>query len=77
MIFDFNLIEDFIDNLSLPWTIERGLLAGINIILDIGNHLLGALYKICPKTYGEVIKELYLKNNFRDQLFQNQRKGKF
>lgn len=53
--------EDFIDNLSLPWTIERGLLAGINIILDIGNHLLTALYKIYPKTYGEVIQELYLK----------------
>ncbi len=53
--------EEFIDNLSLRWIIERGLLAGINIILDIGNHLLTALYKIYPKTYEEVIKELYLK----------------
>ncbi len=51
--------EEFINNLSIRWTLERGLLAGINIILDIGNHILASQYKIYPNTY-----EGYIKGNF-------------
>ncbi|MCX7845546.1 MAG: DUF86 domain-containing protein [Dictyoglomaceae bacterium] len=62
--------EDFTNNLSLRWIIERGLLAGINIILDVGNHILASLYQIYPKTYEYVLKEMYLNKIISEELYQ-------
>ncbi len=61
--------EDLKENLSLRWTIERGLLAGINIIFDIANHILASKYKYYPSTYEDSLKELYLRGVFSKELY--------
>jgi len=53
--------EEMINNLSIRWIIERGILAGISIILDIGNHILASQYRIYPDTYEDVLKEMFSK----------------
>ncbi|HOP95687.1 MAG TPA: DUF86 domain-containing protein [Dictyoglomaceae bacterium] len=61
--------EEFKQNLSIRWTIERGLLAGINIILDIANHILASKYKYYPSTYEEALKELQLRGVISKELY--------
>ena len=61
--------EEFINNLSIRWTIERGLLAGINIILDIGNHILASQYKIYPNTYEDILKEIFGKGIISQEVY--------
>lgn len=61
--------EEFMNNLSLRWIVERGLLAGINLILDIGNHIL-ASYKIYPETYEDVLKEMYKNKIVSEGIYQ-------
>jgi len=61
--------EEFINNLSIRWTLERGLLAGINIILDIGNHILASQYKIYPNTYEDILKEIFGKGIISQEVY--------
>ncbi|MGB9858128.1 MAG: type VII toxin-antitoxin system HepT family RNase toxin [Dictyoglomaceae bacterium] len=61
--------EDFVNNISIRWIIERGLLGGINLILDIGNHILASEYKIYPATYEDILKELFLKGILSQEVY--------
>ncbi len=61
--------EDFVNNITTRWIIERGLLAGINLILDIGNHVLASEYNIYPATYEDILKELFLKGILSQEVY--------
>lgn len=61
--------EDFVNNLTTRWIIERGVLAGINLILDIGNHVLASEYSIYPATYEDILKELFLKGILSQEVY--------
>ena len=50
--------EGIKSNLSLRWTIERGLLAAANLIFDIASHILAARFGIYPDSYEGLIAEL-------------------
>lgn len=61
--------EEMINNLSIRWIIERGILAGISIILDIGNHILASQYRIYPDTYEDVLKEMFSKGIISQEIY--------
>jgi len=61
--------EEMINNLSIRWIIERGILAGISIILDIGNHILASQYRIYPDTYEDVLKETFSKGIISQEIY--------
>lgn len=61
--------EDFVNNLSIRWAVERGLLAGINIILDMGNHIL-ASFGVYPETYEDVLKDMYLNKIISEEVYR-------
>jgi uncharacterized protein YutE (UPF0331/DUF86 family) len=50
--------KDFFDDFFISDTAIRNLVLGIEIILDIGNHILSAQYQVSAKTYKDVIMEL-------------------
>jgi len=58
-----------INNLSIRWIIERGILAGISIILDIGNHILASQYRIYPDTYEDVLNEMFSKGIISQEIY--------
>lgn len=45
-------------NLSLRWTVERGLLAAANLIFDIASHILASHFGRYPDSYEGLIAEL-------------------
>jgi len=61
--------EEMINNLSIKWIIERGILAGISRILDIGNHILASQYRIYPDTYEDVLKEMFSKGIISQEIY--------
>jgi len=61
--------EEIINNLSIRWIIERGILAGISIILDIGNHILASQYRIYPDTYEDVLREMFSKGIISQEIY--------
>jgi len=61
--------EEMISNLSIRWIIERRILAGISIILDIGNHILASQYRIYPDTYEDVLKEMFSKGIISQEIY--------
>ncbi|MBI4640822.1 MAG: DUF86 domain-containing protein [Candidatus Tectomicrobia bacterium] len=50
--------EDLATSLSLAWSVEHGLQLSIQIVLDIGNHILAALGEQEIENYVEVIEKL-------------------
>jgi uncharacterized protein YutE (UPF0331/DUF86 family) len=51
-------LEEIGSNLSLRWTVERGLLAAANLIFDIASHILAARFGIYPDSYEGLIAGL-------------------
>jgi len=51
-------LADFEASVSLQWTVLHGLQLSIQIILDIGNHLLAELDENDMDTYTEIIQRL-------------------
>jgi len=45
-------------NLSLCWTVERGLLAGLTLIFQVADHILAERFGRKPETYEALLKEL-------------------
>ena len=45
-------------NLSLRWTVERGLLAGLTLIFQIADHILAEHFGRKPETYEALLREL-------------------
>src|SRR3989344_6595074 len=50
--------EDFLADFTINSAAQFNLILGIEIIVDIGSHILNELYQIRPKEYHEVITEL-------------------
>lgn len=46
-------------DLSLRWIIERGLIAGASVILEISDHILSSQFGIYVETYEECLKMLF------------------
>lgn len=45
--------------LSLRWTVERGLLAGLTVLFNIADHLLSTVFQEHPETYEALLDALH------------------
>lgn len=45
-------------DLSLRWTVERGLLAGLSLVFQVAEHILAAHFRRFPDTYEGLLAEL-------------------
>ena len=54
-------LEEIEKSLSKRWIIERGLIAGANVIFDISDYILSSKFSIYPDTYEETLLGLYEK----------------
>lgn len=45
-------------NLSLRWTVERGLLAGLTLVFQVADHILAQHFGLRPDTYEGLLREL-------------------
>jgi len=45
--------------LSLRWTVERGLLAGLGLVFQVADHILAARFQRTPETYEGLLRELH------------------
>ncbi len=45
-------------DLSLRWTVERGLLAGLTLIFNIADHILASVFQRYPESYEESLEDL-------------------
>ena len=45
-------------NLSLRWTVERGLLAGLTLVFQVADHILSQYFGRRPETYEGLLREL-------------------
>lgn len=45
-------------DLSLRWTVERGLLAGLTLVFQVCEHILAAHFHRYPETYEGLLQEL-------------------
>ena len=64
-------VEQLSASLSLRWTIERGLIAGATLILDIADHILSAVFGIYPDSYEGSLKSLKDKGIISQTLYSN------
>lgn len=60
-------------NLSLRWTVERGLLAGLTLVFQIADHILSRAYRRTPSRYEELIAELYATGVVSGELYRRLR----
>lgn len=50
--------ESLRGSLTLMWAVERGLQLGAELMFDIGNHILSAVYGASPDGYGSIMPQL-------------------
>lgn len=54
-----NVLEDDLrQDLSLRWTVERGLLAGLTLLFNVADHVLAAAFHRYPEKYEESLSDL-------------------
>ncbi|MEM3580571.1 MAG: DUF86 domain-containing protein [Candidatus Bathyarchaeia archaeon] len=63
-------LEDLKGNLSTRWAIERGLIAGANLIFDTADHILASKYRIYPETYEDSLRMMYQKGVISEALYK-------
>ena len=63
--------EEVKSSLSKRWIIERGLIAGANLIFDIADHILASNFHIYPETYEDSLDCLYDKGVITEALYEN------
>lgn len=63
-------VEDIKTSLSKRWIIERGLIAGANLIFDIADHILASKFHIYAETYEDSLRLLYEKGIITKELFE-------
>ena len=56
-------------DLSMRWIIERGLQAGAELILEIGDHILSGHFCYYPETYEDILKALFERDVISDDLY--------
>ena len=57
-------------DLSLRWTVERGLLAGLNLIFRIADHILSRVFRRSPDTYEGLLLELKSVGVISEELYR-------
>jgi len=50
--------DELSTGLSLRWTVERGLLAGLGVIFQVADHVLATHFQHVPETYEGLLREL-------------------
>ena len=60
-------------NLSLRWTVERGLLAGLTLIFQIADHILSEQYGRRVDTYEGLLRELCAAGVISESLYSSLR----
>jgi uncharacterized protein YutE (UPF0331/DUF86 family) len=62
-------LEDLKNSLSKRWTVERGLIAGANLIFDIADHILASKFHLYPETYEDSLRLLFENGVISKELF--------
>lgn len=62
--------EVFKNDLEKRWIIERGLEAGAQLILEIGDHILSGHFGCYAETYESILHMLFEKNVISEGLYQ-------
>ncbi|MCS6966765.1 MAG: DUF86 domain-containing protein [Blastocatellia bacterium] len=65
--------EQLATNLSLRWTIERGLLAGLTVVFQVADHILAQAFGRTPSSYEELIAELCAIGVVSEELYHRMR----
>jgi uncharacterized protein YutE (UPF0331/DUF86 family)/predicted nucleotidyltransferase len=65
--------EQLATNLSLRWTVERGLLAGLTVIFQVADHILSRAFGRTPASYEELIAELRALDVVSEELYHQMR----
>ncbi len=63
-------IEALKSSLSKRWAVERGLIAGANLIFDIADHILASKFHIYPETYEDSLRLIHEKGIITSDLFE-------
>ena len=63
-------LKEIEKSLSKRWIIERGLIAGANVIFDISDYILSSKFSIYPDTYEETLLRLYEKRIISEKLYR-------
>jgi len=56
-------------SLSLRWTVERGLIAAVNLVFDIADRILGGHFSVYPDTYEDSLSSLTQKQVIPRELY--------
>lgn len=62
--------EVFKEDLEKRWVIERGLEAGAQLILEIGDHILSGHFDYYAETYENILHMLFEKEVISEDLYQ-------
>jgi uncharacterized protein YutE (UPF0331/DUF86 family) len=65
--------EQLATNLSLRWTVERGLLAGLTLVFQIAEHILTRAFGRSPDSYEELLAELCAVGVISEDLYRRLR----
>lgn len=61
--------ESLKNDLSQRWVIERGLEAGAQLILEIGDHILSGHFGLYIETYEDILRTLLDRNVISEELY--------
>ncbi len=64
---------DLMSNLSLRWTVERGLLVGLTLVFQVADHILARGFQRRAETYEALLAELRNVEVISEALYQNLR----
>lgn len=68
--------DDLAANLSLRWTVEHGLQAGLTLILQAASHILARGFGVLPETYEASLAELRAREVISASLYRRLRGAK-
>jgi uncharacterized protein YutE (UPF0331/DUF86 family) len=56
-------------DLARRWVLERGLIAGANLLFDVTDHVLAGHFGAHPETYEAALRELWARGVISDELY--------
>ncbi len=62
-------LEELEASLSRRWTIERGLIAGANLVFDTADHILSSRFHVYPETYEDSLRLLRDNSVISEELY--------
>lgn len=65
--------DQLVDNLPRRWSLERGLLAAANLVLDVANHICAGHFAVHPATYEEALRSLAGRGVVRQETYEQVR----